>query len=70
MDLFASDLSFPYRYGTTPKSGALVRDKIASEGGEFSRHITITEHIHPLMRCKHFTYELEELAIFPEQFER
>lgn len=70
MDMFACELSFPFVYGPLPTSGPLVSDKIASEGGEFSRHFTMTERIDPRLRCENFSRELDELNLFPEQFER
>lgn len=70
MDMFAFDLSFTARYGICAMSGALIRDKIVSEGGEFSRDISITEHIHPSIQCEYFASEIDELNVFPEQFER
>lgn len=69
MDMFASSLSIPGRNTSLPTSGARVCDKIASQGGEFSRHLTTTEHIDPKLRCKNFPYEIDELNMFPEQFE-
>ncbi|KAL1869622.1 hypothetical protein Daus18300_005476 [Diaporthe australafricana] len=69
MDMYASDLSFAETHIGCPTSGALVRDKIASVGGEFSRHLTHMDHIHPLYECRRFAQELDELALFPEQFE-
>lgn len=70
LDMFANDLSFPDRLWWRPRSGALVRDKIASEGGEFSRDLTTTEYLHPYRQCEHFAWELAQLYLFPEQFER
>lgn len=70
MDMFASDLSFKDGYIGCPASGPLVRDKIADAGGEFSRHLDSVDRIHSHYQCREFAREVDELALFPEQFER
>lgn len=67
MDIFASGLSS--RHFACPASGGVVLDKIVSEGGEFSRHLTRAERTHPHFRCRSFADEVHDLNIFPEQFE-
>lgn len=72
MDMFASGLSFPppARFYCCPASGALVRDKIAAAGGEFSRNLNTMKYIAPHCRCREFERELDELTLFPELFDR
>lgn len=72
MDMFASDISFPPANTLLgyPASGALVRDKIAAAGGEFSRNVNTMERMHSRYQCRQFARELDELTLFPELFER
>lgn len=70
MDIFASELSFPLTHFGCPASGAIVRDKIAAAGGEFSRPASSYEYLAPHFVCGNFEKELDELALFPEQFDR
>ena len=70
MDIFASDFSLTDTHHDCPASGALVKDKIASSGGEFSHPLKTLERIHPPYMCGYFAREIDELALFPEQFER
>lgn len=72
MDMFASGLSFPpaVRFYGCPAGGALIRDKIAAAGGEFSHSLNTIKHIAPHYHCREFELELDELTLFPELFER
>lgn len=67
MDMFANELSS--RQFRRPASADTVLDKIASEGGEFSRHLTGVEGLHPVFQCMSFADEVYKLNVFPEQFE-
>lgn len=70
MDIFAGELSFTNTHFGCPASAALVCDKIASGGGEFSRHLISYAPLHDYYHCENFRRELGELNMFPEQFER
>lgn len=70
MDIFASQLSFPLTHFGCPASGAIVRNKIAAVGGEFSRPAASYSTLHSHFVCKNFEKELVELTLFPEQFDR
>ena len=71
LDIYAHYLLItqpPYNSGTRESEilNRTVYNMLEKAGGEFTKPFRDIDNFHPLYRCEHFKYEIQELLKFPE----